>query len=227
MGKVRPKNRSKRSAGSLPRGVPHRRSAGAEPGGVNPFEHARSANSATRVKHHVHNRAVPGQKRSAGSGSGNSNGGRGEQSSLARSVARRRLHLSAQLERRSKNNQFVDRRIGEAARNKNYEGPSKEDVMLKRIVRERVRRSKRGDRFRLDGDDGEGEGLTHRVSRGSHATRDRRAVGDCCCASCVNDTRLSSCMGVETCAVEPALPLGEPKQTRLGGIIFPAEMIQN
>lgn len=36
--------------------------------------------------------------------------------------------------------------------------------MLKRIVAERVRRSKRGDKYRLDDDGGEGEGLTHRVS---------------------------------------------------------------
>ena len=39
--------------------------------------------------------------------------------------------------------------------------------MLKRIVAERVRRSKRVDKFRLEDDDGDGDegfGLTHRVS---------------------------------------------------------------
>lgn len=41
------------------------------------------------------------------------------------------------------------------------EGLSREDAMLKRVVQERVRRSRKRNKFSLDDDDG---GLTHGVS---------------------------------------------------------------
>ena len=46
---------------------------------------------------------------------------------------------------------FIDWRIGKAAKNRNYDEPSKEDVMLKRILQERVRRSKKREKFSLEG----------------------------------------------------------------------------
>ncbi|KAL9182212.1 hypothetical protein ACHAXT_012864 [Thalassiosira profunda] len=156
MGKGRPKNKGRRSAASLPRGIPQKGATGSSP-----FEAARAARNAGRAKHHVHNRVLPVAKRTA---SNNSNNGRGEQSALAKSIALRKTHLRDQLRREGKANEFVDRRIGEAARNKGYDGPSREEVMLKRIVQERVRRSKKRERFQLDDDDddGGGMGLTHR-----------------------------------------------------------------
>lgn len=55
----------------------------------------------------------------------------------------------------------MDRRIGEARLER--EGLSKEDAMLKRIVKERVRRSSKRMKFSLDEEGGMGE-LTHGVS---------------------------------------------------------------
>ena len=102
----------------------------------------------------------------------NNNTGRNHQSSLAKSIGRRQTHLASQLASEGKANEFIDWRIGEATRNRNYDGPSEEDVMLKRIVQERVRRSRKREKFNLedeagdgDGDDG-GVGLTHWVSEG-------------------------------------------------------------
>ena len=158
MGKGRSKNKQARSSRSLPRGIPQRSARD-----VNQFEFAKQASA--RTKHHVHNKVTPGQhaaaKYKAGAGG---KGGKGDQSSLARSLALRNTHLKHQLQNAGKSNEFVDRRIGEAGVRRGYDGPSKEDVMLKRIVRERVRRSKKRDVFRLDDEDGGEEGLTHRVS---------------------------------------------------------------
>ena len=170
MGKGRrSKNQSKRSLQSLPRGIPQRPTKGsAIAGGTSPFEYARTAQSATKVKHFVHNRVVPGQKWKLAAGAGSVNE-RGVPSSLARSIQRRKLILRSELARQGKANEFVDRRIGEAGRSHgDHDGDSgrtKADVMLKRIVQERVRRSKRQSKFSLEDDDGDVVGLTHRVSQ--------------------------------------------------------------
>lgn len=152
----RSKNRSKRSSASLPRGIPQRQGGS---GGSSPFEHVKSTNGGRRgAKHHVHNRPDNG-------GSNGKNNGT-KLSSLARSIAMRKSHLSAHLASRSKSNKFVDRRIGERTATARYDdGNNGTEVMLRRVVAERVRRSKRSMRFDLNdvGGDGDGDGtLTHR-----------------------------------------------------------------
>eukprot|EP00804_Cyclotella_cryptica_P013687 CCRYP_016131-RA/>CCRYP_016131-RA protein AED:0.07 eAED:0.07 QI:308/1/1/1/0.66/0.42/7/2083/1063 len=146
MAKARSKNKSKRSIQSLPKGIPHRKSSSFTPQSTHsPFENART--SSTKVKHHVHNRkpATP----SAGGG------GRSAQTALAESIARRKRILSVARANEFKANEFIDRRIGEARL-------SREEAMLKRIVQERVRRSRKRSKFSLeDDDDMEEGGLTH------------------------------------------------------------------
>lgn len=171
----RTKNKSKRS--TIPRGIPQKRSGGGSGGNstnnnnsnnvISPFEYARTTNSSSRVKHHVHNKSVSGSSRSSA---------KHQQSALAKSIARRKHILKSQLETQHKSNEFVDRRIGEAGKQQRYNDGMydddggkqrmRENAMLKRIVAERVRRSKRAGKFSLedDNDDGGGGGLTHRVS---------------------------------------------------------------
>ncbi len=171
----RTKNKSKRS--TIPRGIPQKRSGGGSGGSSNntikgsnnvisPFEYARTTNSSSRVKHHVHNKSVSGSAAASG---------KHQQSALAKSIARRKHLLKSQLETQHKSNEFVDRRIGEAGKQQRYNDGMyddggkqrmRENAMLKRIVAERVRRSKRAGKFSLedDNDDGGGGGLTHRVS---------------------------------------------------------------
>lgn len=160
MGRGRSKNTARRSTATLPKGIPQKKGRGGKPGGPSPFEHARATNSASRAKHHVHNRPLTGQQRPPGA--------EARPSALAKSIARRRTHLASQLAREGKANSFVDRRLGEATRAQRYDGPSREDVMLRRIVRERAGRSKRRAQFSLEEGDGGGDelGLTHRVSDG-------------------------------------------------------------
>ena len=174
MGKAgRSKNKAKRSTATLPKGIPHKRGGGYGGGGSgggpshqSPFEHAKQINSGTPVKHHVHNGIIPGQQQHQRSTNTHTNNTRANQSSLSKSISLRKSHLSKLLSSQSKNNTFIDRRIGESTLVKNYDGPSLNDVMLKRIVKERVRRSsKRLNKFSLnDDDDNDGGGLTHRVS---------------------------------------------------------------
>ena len=174
----RTKNKSKRS--TIPRGIPQKRSGGGNGGNnnntnkgnnnvISPFEYARTTNSSSRVKHHVHNKSVSGSSSAAASG-------KHQQSALAKSIARRKHILKSQLETQHKSNEFVDRRIGEAGKQQQrynddmYDDDGgkqrRENAMLKRIVAERVRRSKRAGKFSLedDNDDGGVGGLTHRVS---------------------------------------------------------------
>jgi len=81
--------------------------------------------------------------------------------------------LKASLQKEGKANEFIDRRIGEAGASRGLgwddeEGRKKqrEDAMLKRIVQERLRRSKRAGKFSLeegeDDDDVGFGGLTHK-----------------------------------------------------------------
>ena len=168
----RTKNKSKRS--TIPRGIPQKRSGGGNTNKgnnnvISPFEYARTTNSSSRVKHHVHNKSVSGSSSAAASG-------KHQQSALAKSIARRKHLLKSQLETQHKSNEFVDRRIGEAGKQQQryndamYDDDDgkqrRENAMLKRIVAERVRRSKRAGKFSLEDDnDGGGVGgLTHRVS---------------------------------------------------------------
>jgi hypothetical protein len=164
----RTKNKSKRS--TIPRGIPQKRSGGGSGNNntnkgnnvISPFEYARTTNSSSRVKHHVHNKSVSG-----------SSTAKHQQSALAKSIARRKHILKSQLETQHKSNEFVDRRIGEAGKSQQryndgmYDDDGgkqrRENAMLKRIVAERVRRSKRAGKFSLE-DDNDGGGLTHRVS---------------------------------------------------------------
>jgi len=171
----RTKNKSKRS--NIPRGIPQKRSQNVKGSSssiiksstlISPFEYARSTNSTSRVKHHVHNKQVSGTS---------AKNNHQHQSALAKSIARRKHMLKSQLMEQHKSNEFVDRRIGEAGGGNNnnnkedYDGSmrkqQKENAMLKRIVAERVRRSKRAGKFSLEDEednDGGGFGLTHRVS---------------------------------------------------------------
>jgi nucleolar protein 14 len=162
----RTKNKSKRS--TIPRGIPQKRSGGGNNSSssnnnvISPFEYARTTNSSSRVKHHVHNKLVSG-----------SSSAKHQQSALAKSIARRKHILKSQLETQHKSNEFVDRRIGEAGKQQRYNDGMydddggkqrmRENAMLKRIVAERVRRSKRAGKFSLEDDNDDG-GLTHRVS---------------------------------------------------------------
>jgi hypothetical protein len=84
----------------------------------------------------------------------------------------------------SKANEFIDRRIGE-------ERLSKEEAMLKRIVQERVRRSRKRSKFALEEDDDMEEGgLTHGVSVVAAVIN----VGkDSCCSYCFHRECFCSC----------------------------------
>ena len=172
----RTKNKSKRSV--LPRGIPQKRTQSTKHNNsttkstkISPFEYARSTNSSSRVKHHVHNKQVSGATTTATTTTKHT-------SALAKSIERRKQILTTKLSQKHKSNTFIDRRIGEANASGNghqqsleddYDGMKKrrENAMLKRIVAERVRRSKRVDKFSLEEDEDEGGGfglLTHRVS---------------------------------------------------------------
>lgn len=82
--------------------------------------------------------------------------------------------MKASLQKEGKANEFIDRRIGEAGTSRGLglddEGGRKkqrENAMLKRIVQERLRRSKRVGKYSLeegeDDDDVGFGGLTHKV----------------------------------------------------------------
>ena len=104
----RTKNKSKRSL--LPRGIPQRRTQTTKHSTISPFEYARSANSSSRVKHHVHNKQVSGANTSSSSAKQHQK----HTSALAKSIERRKSILKSQLSQKSKSNTFIDRRIGEA-----------------------------------------------------------------------------------------------------------------
>uniref|UniRef100_A0A7S1VXK9 Nucleolar protein 14 n=1 Tax=Ditylum brightwellii TaxID=49249 RepID=A0A7S1VXK9_9STRA len=146
------KRGSKRSLSSTPKGLPQKKARVVEASSSshNPFEIAKSSN-ARSVKHHVHNRHVPGS--SAPQSKLNPH-----TSALARSLKRRKDVLRQELLDKKKSNAFVDKRIGESGAAKF--NMTQEDKMLARIVRERSRRSKRTARFALEDDDADGGGMT-------------------------------------------------------------------
>ena len=145
------KNRSKRSLGSLPKGIPHKPQQKRQPsklaqavGAVNPFEVSAGQK---RPKHQVHNRFISTQK---------------TKTSLEPLKRRSQIALQQSLQRSKKANVFVDKRIGEYDRRM-----TPEEQNLARLVRERSRRSKKSAKFSLqDDDDDDGDDgllqLTHR-----------------------------------------------------------------
>ena len=137
------KNRSKRSLGSLPKGIPHKNAA-SESG--NPFEFAGRHKG---PKHLVHNRHNSNAKKLHQQLKG------GEPP-----LKRRSQHLLREsLQRAKKANVFVDRRIGEYDRHM-----TAEEQNLARLVKERTRRSKKSTKYNLAEDNYNDEGmlLTHR-----------------------------------------------------------------
>jgi nucleolar protein 14 len=127
---------SKRSLGSLPKGLIHRKGAKpSDPG--NPFEVSARMK---RPKHEVHNRPVSKPKNT--------------KHALA-SLQLRQTQLRTALKSTKKSNVLVDQRIGEYNPNM-----SSADQMLARLVKERTRQSQRSSKFRLDDDDN--DQLTHR-----------------------------------------------------------------
>jgi nucleolar protein 14 len=135
-------NKSKRSLGSLPKGLPQRKGAKSF-SDVNPFE---VTHKQKRQKHVVHNRPTFKAKST-------------EQT--LESLQRRQTQLRSTLKTSKKSNVFVDRRIGQ------YDpSMSKDDQMLARLVKERSRQSQRQSKFRLDDDDNDNDRtplkLTHK-----------------------------------------------------------------
>ena len=143
------KAHSKRSASSLPRGLPQKRADDAM--NVNPFENAR-ASFAKKPKFEVHNRGINTKKALTG-----------PSTALQRSLDSRKKGLKVMLDKQKKSGSFVDRRIGEKGAGTMM---TDDQRMLARIVRERVRRSKKANKFSLDDDDvgDSGMTLTHKVT---------------------------------------------------------------
>jgi nucleolar protein 14 len=138
------RNKSKRSLSSLPKGLVHRKGKTADPG--NPFEIS-GRQKRVKPKHLVHNRPVSKPKTTK---------------HALESLQRRQTQLRSSIKSTKKANVFVDRRIGQ------YDPTmSRDDQMLARLVRERTRQSQRTSKFRLEGDNENGESfiLTHKGSR--------------------------------------------------------------
>jgi nucleolar protein 14 len=141
MGKTR-SNHSKRSLGSLPKGLVRKQGAVKDPG--NPFE---LTSRQKRPKHLVHNRPVSKPKSTE---------------HALESLQRRQTELRSSLKSSKKSNVFVDRRIGQ------YDPTmSREDQMLARLVKERTRRSQRSRKYQLEDDNNDNDELvlTHKGKR--------------------------------------------------------------
>lgn len=130
------KGNNKRSLGSLPKGLVHRKGAKpSDPG--NPFEMTARMK---RPKHEVHNRPVSKPKNTK---------------HALESLQLRQAHLRTSLKSGKKSNVMVDQRIGE------YNPKmTTSDQMLARLVKERTRQSHRSTKFRLDDEDN--DMLTHK-----------------------------------------------------------------
>mmetsp|Transcript_10848 Transcript_10848/g.15672 ORF Transcript_10848/g.15672 Transcript_10848/m.15672 type:complete len:1081 (-) Transcript_10848:1162-4404(-) len=152
------KRNNKRShISSLPKGLPIRSSTGiGNGGGVGPSTKKRKDEPAPnpfegkankRLKHDVMNRIVPGSKRNPSS------------ATLAKAFQMRQL-ASNRITGSSKSNAFKDHRIGETQHS--AIPMTKEEAMLRRLVKERVSRSKRASKFDLTEDATNQPELTHR-----------------------------------------------------------------
>ena len=142
--KGRSKTKAKQSISTLPKGIQQHQSS------KNPFEYK---STQKRIKHDVLNRTIPGQSRSTTTTTTT------RTNELAQSIQRRKQLLSAQLKQKTKVNSFQDAHIGEK-KAKSLE-LSHEEMTLARIVKERVRRSKKSQKFHLMDDDD--FHLTHKV----------------------------------------------------------------
>lgn len=130
---------AKRSLGSLPKGLVHKKGSKlSDPG--NPFELTAQMK---RPKHLVHNRPVSKPKTTK---------------HALESLQRRQVQLRSTLKSSRKANVMLDRRIGEYDPNM-----SSSDQMLARLVKERTRQSQRSSKFRLDDDND--DMLTHKGKR--------------------------------------------------------------
>lgn len=108
---------------------------------VNPFENAR-ASFAKKAKFEVHNRTNANANKQQ----------RGPSSALQRSLEARQQGLKRVLKQQHKSGSFVDRRIGET-----NTMLSQDQRMLARVVRERVRRTKKSSKFTLDDNDNDND----------------------------------------------------------------------
>lgn len=137
------KAHSKRSLGSLPKGLPVR--GGGSNAGVNPFEVTQQSK---RRKFDVHNRGSTSQQLSINS----------RPSALALALQKRKTLLKESMQQSKKANVFTDRRIGE------YDNKMTiEEQNLARLVRERTSRSKKISKYSLNDDDDDAQHeLTHR-----------------------------------------------------------------
>ena len=151
------RNNKRSNISRLPKGLPIRSSTGIGNGGgvgpstkkrkdeiaPNPFE----GKANKRLKHDVMNRIVPGSKRNPST------------ETLAKAFQMRQL-ASNRITGASKSNAFKDHRIGETQHSATP--MTKEEAMLRRLVKERVSRSKRASKFDLVEDATNQPELTHR-----------------------------------------------------------------
>lgn len=134
------KTHSKRSLGSLPKGLPVRGGGSGLKDAVNPFD---VTHRSKRPKFEVHNRGTSMSKQQQ------------KPSALAEALRKRQSSLRESIQQSRKANVFADRRIGE------YDHQMTADEQkLARLVRERARRSNKISKFSLEEDDN--DVLTHR-----------------------------------------------------------------
>jgi nucleolar protein 14 len=167
------KTKAKRSVASIPKGLPVR--AGAATAAFGAAKRKNAGASAAgglfegrankKLKQDVLGRYLPGSVRVSTS------------KTNARAMESRQTTLKQALRQSAKSNSFVDLRIGEGT-SKYAQELNKEDIMLKRLVKERVMRSKRQSKFDLaDGDNNGGEGQLQ-MTHGGQAIDPNTYTGD-------------------------------------------------
>jgi nucleolar protein 14 len=141
------KTHSRRSLGSLPKGLPVR-GKGSGNDGNNPFEVTQRTKKA---KFDVHNRGTANQMQQQQQTNN-------RPSALALALQKRKTFLKEAIQQSKKSNIFADRRIGE------YDSRMTDDEQnLARLVRERTSRSKKISKYSLEDDDDDHQHtLTHR-----------------------------------------------------------------
>lgn len=154
------KTRSKRSLGSLPKGLPVRGSSDTKKnnGLNNPFDMTQRAK---RPKFMIHNRGNDPTSNNNNNNNNNSN----KLSALAISLQKRQIHLKESINQSKKANIFIDQRIGEEKQRRSNNAILPDDNETKnmaRLVRERMNRSKKNSKYQLNDDDNDEDILTHR-----------------------------------------------------------------
>jgi len=129
------KAKAKRSAGSLPKGLPVKGMAG----DGNEYSSLFEGRANKRLKQEVLNRNLPGAKRTSTS------------KTTARAFQSRQGALKQALEQQKSANKFKDQRLGEG-KNSFAQEVDREDVMLRRLMKERAMRSKRTAKYDLHDD---------------------------------------------------------------------------